>query len=69
MVYGDENLRPYNYDWMFKPRAMRRISEYENAVDPWVYIVVKPGSSRAQLRTRKLVESSPPRKFTRPLCA
>ena len=58
MVYTDGEAQSYNYDWMFKPGAMKKIAEYADGIGPWKSMIVMPGSTREQLKTTAIVEEA-----------
>jgi glycerophosphoryl diester phosphodiesterase len=55
MQYVDGKPEAYNYDWMFKPGAMKTISEYADGVGPWHPMVVAPESEKDKLVFTSLV--------------
>jgi len=58
MQYQDGKAQPYNYDWMFKPGAMKKIAEYADGVGPWKPMVVAPESSKGKLVFTSLVKDA-----------
>lgn len=46
MVYDSKGkATPYNYDWMFKPGAMKEIAAYAEGIGPWKPMIVpEPGT-------------------------
>jgi glycerophosphoryl diester phosphodiesterase len=51
MVYDAKGkATPYDYDWMFKPGAMKTIATYAEGIGPWKPMVVtEPGTRQAGL--------------------
>ncbi len=58
MEYQDGKAQPYNYDWMFKPDAMKKIAEYADGVGPWKPMVVAPESTKDKLVFTSLVKDA-----------
>jgi glycerophosphoryl diester phosphodiesterase len=49
MVYQGEHAVPYDYGWMFKPRAMKKVAKYADGIAPAKSMLVKDGSTRDNL--------------------
>lgn len=58
MQYVDGKPEAYNYDWMFKPGAMKIIAEYADGVGPWHPMVVAPESKKGKLVFTSLVKDA-----------
>ena len=58
MHYIDGKPEAYNYDWMFKPGAMKIISQYADGVGPWYPMVVAPQSKKGKLVFTSLVKEA-----------
>ncbi|WP_019614817.1 glycerophosphodiester phosphodiesterase [Psychromonas ossibalaenae] len=58
MQYIDGKPEAYNYDWMFKPGAMKIIAEYADGVGPWHPMVVAPESEKDKLVFTSLVKEA-----------
>lgn len=51
-------LVPYNYDWMFKKGAMKKIAEYADGIGPWKPMLVKNDSTRNNLIITDMVKEA-----------
>jgi len=49
MVYSDGKAVAYNYDWMFKPDAMHKITQYADGIGPWKPMIVAAHSTKGNL--------------------
>ena len=49
MVYENGIAKPYNYDWMFVPGAMKKIAQYADGIGPWKPMLVREGSTKDKL--------------------
>lgn len=58
MAYVDGKAVAYDYDWMFKPGAMKKIAEYADGVGPWYPMVVAPESKKGKLILTSLVKEA-----------
>ncbi|PKG40476.1 glycerophosphodiester phosphodiesterase [Psychromonas sp. Urea-02u-13] len=58
MQYIDGKPEAYNYDWMFKPGAMKIISKYADGVGPWHPMVVAPESTKDKLVFTSMVKDA-----------
>ncbi|MFT6349659.1 MAG: glycerophosphoryl diester phosphodiesterase [Psychromonas sp.] len=58
MTYVDGKPVAYDYDWMFKPGAMKKIAEYADGVGPWYPMVVAPESEKGKLIFTSLVKDA-----------
>ncbi|WP_298942178.1 glycerophosphodiester phosphodiesterase [uncultured Psychromonas sp.] len=56
--YVDGKAVDYNYDWMFKPGAMKEIATYADGVGPWKPMVVAPESTKDKLVFTSLVKDA-----------
>jgi glycerophosphoryl diester phosphodiesterase len=56
--YVDGKPVDYNYDWMFKPGAMKEIATYADGVGPWKPMVVAPESTKGHLVFTSLVKDA-----------
>lgn len=56
--YVDDKAVDYNYDWMFKPGAMKEIATYADGVGPWKPMVVSPESTKENLIFTSLVKDA-----------
>jgi len=58
MAHVDGKPVAYDYDWMFKPGAMKKIAEYADGVGPWYPMVVAPESKKGKLIFTSLVQEA-----------
>lgn len=58
MEYINGKAVAYDYDWMFKPGAMKTISEYADGVGPWEPMIVAPESTKDKLVFTALVKEA-----------
>jgi len=58
MQYINGKPVAYDYDWMFKPGAMKEIAEYADGVGPWYPMVVAPESKKGKLIFTSLVKEA-----------
>lgn len=56
--YVDGKAVDYNYDWMFKPGAMKEVATYADGVGPWKPMVVAPESTKDKLVFTSLVKDA-----------
>ena len=49
MELKNKKLHIYNYDWMFKPGAMRKISEYAVGIGPWMSMLIDRSSTAQKI--------------------
>ena len=59
MVYDAKGkATPYDYDWMFKPGAMKTIAGYADGIGPWKpMIVTEPGTPGKPMFTAMVKEA------------
>lgn len=58
MEYRDGKATPYDYDWMLKPGAMKKVAEYADGIGPWLGMVVGMRSTSDNLMVTNLVKDA-----------
>ncbi len=59
MTYGEDGKEyPYDYDWMFKRNAMKKIAEYADGVGPWKSMIIKDESKKENIIETELVKDA-----------
>lgn len=48
----------YDYDWMFKPGAMKTIARYADGIGPDYHMLVGPGAKKGDVQLTKMVEEA-----------
>ncbi len=58
MIKDDEQWVPYDYSWMFRPGAMRKIAQYADGIGPWKPMIVKDDSIPGQLNVTPMLKDA-----------
>ncbi|WED20957.1 glycerophosphodiester phosphodiesterase [Vibrio sp. JC009] len=58
MEYSDGKATPYNYDWMFKPGAMKKIAEYAEGIGPWKPMLVDNKSKKGNIIINPMMQEA-----------
>lgn len=58
MVYKDNKLIPYNYDWMFQPGGMTEIAKYADAIGPSKSFLIDEKSTKDKLVITSMVDDA-----------
>ncbi|EHB0197173.1 glycerophosphodiester phosphodiesterase [Salmonella enterica] len=48
----------YNYDWMFKPGAMKQVAEYADGIGPDYHMLVAEGSTKGNIKLTGMVQDA-----------
>jgi glycerophosphoryl diester phosphodiesterase len=48
----------YNYDWMFKPGAMKQIAQYADGIGPDYHMLVAEGSTPGHVKLTAMVKEA-----------
>lgn len=58
LTYKNNVAVPYQYDWMFKKGAMKKIAKYADGIGPWKPMIVDESSTIGHLKITNMVKEA-----------